>query len=115
MEHKNDLFFITKLNGKEKFSFRKLSVGLVTVALGTTFFLASGQIVQAADQANNDSQQNTTINQNSANPDNSRTLTIQKSETANTANNTTVSQNNETNPSCENNYKQNTTNNLKKR
>ena len=41
MEHKNDLFFITKLNGKETFSFRKLSVGLVTVALGTTFFLAS--------------------------------------------------------------------------
>lgn len=113
MEHKNDLFFITKLNGKEKFSFRKISVGLVTVALGTIFFLESGQTVQAADQANNDSQQNTTINQNSANPDNSRTLTIQKSETANTANNTTVSQNNETNPSYENNSKQNTTNNLK--
>ena len=34
MKHKNDLFFITKLNGKEKFSFRKISVGLVTVALG---------------------------------------------------------------------------------
>lgn len=113
MKHKNDLFFITKLNGKEKFSFRKISVGLVTVALGTTFFLESGQTVQAADQSNNDSQQNTTINQNSANPDNSRTLTIQKSETTNTANNTTGSSNNETNSSYENNSKQNTTNNLK--
>lgn len=38
MSHKNDLSFIAKLNGKEKFSLRKLSVGLVTVALGTTFF-----------------------------------------------------------------------------
>ena len=113
MKHKNDLFFITKLNGKEKFSFRKISVGLVTVALGTTFFLESGQTVQAADQSNNDSQQNTTINQTSANPDNSRTLTIQKSETTNTANNTTGSSNNETNSSYENNSNQNTANNLK--
>ncbi|MDK7068507.1 YSIRK-type signal peptide-containing protein [Lactobacillus paragasseri] len=31
MSHKNDLSFIAKLNGKQKFSFRKLSVGLVTV------------------------------------------------------------------------------------
>ncbi len=58
MKHKNDLFFITKLNGKEKFSFRKISVGLVTVALGTTFFLASSNTVQAADQNNTASNQN---------------------------------------------------------
>lgn len=101
MKHKNDLSFITKLNGKEKFSFRKISVGLVTVALGTTFFLKSSQTVQAADQPNNGSQQDTTINQNSTDTNNSRTLAIQKSETTNTANNTTGSSNNETNSSYE--------------
>lgn len=48
MSHKNDLSFIAKLNGKEKFSLRKLSVGLVTVALGTTFFLESSNTTHAA-------------------------------------------------------------------
>lgn len=50
MSHKNDLSFIAKLNGKEKFSLRKLSVGLVTVALGTTFFLESSNTTHAAEQ-----------------------------------------------------------------
>lgn len=49
MSHKNDLSFIAKLNGKEKFSLRKLSVGLVTVALGTTFFLESSNTAHAAE------------------------------------------------------------------
>lgn len=47
MTHKNDLNFNAKLNGKEKFGFRKLSAGLAAVALGTTFFLSSGQLVHA--------------------------------------------------------------------
>ena len=47
MKHKNDLSFNAKLNGKQKFSFRKLSVGLAAVALGTTFFLSNGQLVHA--------------------------------------------------------------------
>lgn len=37
MKHKNDLSFNAKLNGKQKLGFRKLSVGLAAVALGTTF------------------------------------------------------------------------------
>lgn len=49
MKQKNNLLFIANLNGKEKFSFRKLSVGLVTIALGTTFYLESSPTVKAAD------------------------------------------------------------------
>ena len=47
MKHKNDLSFNAKLNGKQKLGFRKLSVGLAAVALGTTFFLSNGQLVHA--------------------------------------------------------------------
>lgn len=47
MIHKHDPNFNSKLNGKEKFGFRKLSIGLVAVALGTRFFVGSGQLVQA--------------------------------------------------------------------
>lgn len=47
MKHKNDLSFNAKLNGKQKFGFRKLSVGLAAVALGITFFLSNGQLVHA--------------------------------------------------------------------
>ncbi|GFO99753.1 YSIRK-type signal peptide-containing protein [Lactobacillus helveticus] len=47
MKHKNDLSFNAKLNGKQKFGFRKLSVGLAAVALGTTFFLSNGQLIHA--------------------------------------------------------------------
>ena len=47
MKHKNNLSFNAKLNGKQKFGFRKLSVGLAAVALGTTFFLSNGQLVHA--------------------------------------------------------------------
>lgn len=47
MTHKNDLNFNAKLNGKEKFGFRKLSAGLAAVAPSTTFFLSSGQLVHA--------------------------------------------------------------------
>lgn len=53
MTHKNDLNFNAKLNGKEKFCFRKLSVGLAAVALGTTFFLSSGQLVHADETSAN--------------------------------------------------------------
>lgn len=49
MGHKHDPNFNSKLNGKEKFGFRKLSIGLVAVALGTSFFVGSGQLVHAAD------------------------------------------------------------------
>lgn len=52
MRHKNDLTFNAKFNGKERFGFRKLSIGLATVALGTTFFLSNGQLVHA-DENNN--------------------------------------------------------------
>lgn len=45
MKHKNDLSFNTKFNGKQKFGFRKLSVGLAAVALSTTFFLSNSQLV----------------------------------------------------------------------
>ncbi|MCD9218667.1 YSIRK-type signal peptide-containing protein [Lactobacillus delbrueckii subsp. lactis] len=48
MGHKHDPNFNSKLNGKEKFGFRKLSIGLVAVALGTSFFVGSGQLVHAA-------------------------------------------------------------------
>lgn len=47
MRHKYDAPFNAKLYGKEKFSFRKLSIGLCAVALGTTFYLSSGQLVHA--------------------------------------------------------------------
>lgn len=49
MSHKHDPNFNSKLNGKEKFGFRKLSIGLVAVALDTSFFVGSGQLVHAAD------------------------------------------------------------------
>lgn len=58
MTHKNDLNFNAKLNGKEKFGFRKLSAGLAAVVLGTTFFLSSGQLVHAYETSAN--QQTTT-------------------------------------------------------
>lgn len=57
MKHKNDLTFNAKFNGKERFGFRKLSIGLVTAALGTTFFLSNGQLVHA--DVNTSSQQST--------------------------------------------------------
>ncbi|MCT3490797.1 hypothetical protein EFR44_08780 [Lactobacillus delbrueckii subsp. lactis] len=47
MSHKHDPNFNNKLNGKEKFRFRKLSIVLVAVALYTSFFVGSGQLVQA--------------------------------------------------------------------
>ncbi|GHN18571.1 hypothetical protein [Lactobacillus delbrueckii] len=49
MSHKHDPNFNSKLNGKEKFGFRKLSIGLVAVALDTSFFVSNGQLVHAAD------------------------------------------------------------------
>ncbi|WP_375647888.1 hypothetical protein [Lactobacillus delbrueckii] len=49
MSHKHDPNFNNKLNGKEKFGFRKLSIVLVAVALYTSFFVGSGQLVHAAD------------------------------------------------------------------
>lgn len=50
MKYKNNLSFNAKFNGKEKFGFRKLSVGLAAVALGTTFFLSDGQLAHADTQ-----------------------------------------------------------------
>jgi hypothetical protein len=47
VSHKHDPNFNNKLNGKEKFGFRKLSIVLVAVALYTSFFVGSGQLVQS--------------------------------------------------------------------
>ena len=41
--HKNNMVF----NSKQRFGFRKLSIGLAAVTLGTVFFLGNGQSVQA--------------------------------------------------------------------
>lgn len=78
MSHKNDLSFIAKLNGKEKFSLRKLSVGLVTVALGTTFFLESSNTAHAAEV--NTTSQNVTSQESTSDSLKSRTLNIQKTK-----------------------------------
>lgn len=80
MSHKNDLSFIAKLNGKEKFSLRKLSVGLVTVALGTTFFLESSNTTHAAEV--NTTNQNVTSQENTSESTKSSTLNIQKNNTS---------------------------------
>ena len=80
MSHKNDLSFIAKLNGKEKFSLRKLSVGLVTVALGTTFFLESSNTAHAAE--GNTTSQNVTSQENTSESTKSSTLNIQKNNTS---------------------------------
>ncbi|GAA3629382.1 hypothetical protein GCM10022297_05190 [Lactobacillus hamsteri] len=50
MKHKNDRVFNLKLYGKQRFGFRKLSVGLVAAALGTTLFISGGQLVHADEQ-----------------------------------------------------------------
>lgn len=81
MSHKNDLPFIAKLNGKEKFSLRKLSVGLVTVALGTTFFLESSNSVKAAEQTNVTTNQNTSSKDTDFDTNKLRTLNIQQNKT----------------------------------
>ncbi|WP_155833186.1 YSIRK-type signal peptide-containing protein, partial [Lactobacillus hamsteri] len=47
MKHKNDVDFNARLYGKQKFGFRKLSVGLAAVALGTTFLMTNGELVHA--------------------------------------------------------------------
>ncbi|MGM9904746.1 YSIRK-type signal peptide-containing protein, partial [Lactobacillus sp.] len=62
MSHKHDPYFNAKLNGKEKFGFRKLSLGLAAVALGTSFFVSNGQLVHAAD----DQATETVVQQSSA-------------------------------------------------
>lgn len=56
MRHKNDVEFNAKLYGKQKFGFRKLSIGLVTVALGTTFYLTNGELVHADEATANTNQ-----------------------------------------------------------
>ncbi|WP_297820304.1 mucin-binding protein [uncultured Lactobacillus sp.] len=48
MNKKNDVNFIAKYNGQRKFGLRKLSIGLTTVILGTTFFAFSNS-AQAAE------------------------------------------------------------------
>lgn len=53
MRHKNDPEFNAKLYGKQKFSFRKLTIGLCAVALGTTFYLSNGSLVHADEPAKN--------------------------------------------------------------
>ena len=94
MSHKNDLSFIAKLNGKEKFSLRKLSVGLVTVALGTTFFLESSNTAHAAEV--DTTNQNVTSQESTSDSLKSRTLNIQKTKaTEDSTTSTKPVQNNE--------------------
>lgn len=47
MKSKNDVQFIHKLNGQQRFSFRKISIGLCTIALGTVFLMSNSQDVKA--------------------------------------------------------------------
>ncbi|RVU70986.1 MULTISPECIES: YSIRK-type signal peptide-containing protein [Lactobacillus] len=54
MKHKNDNLFNEKLYGKQKFGFRKLSVGLAAVALGTSFLISNGELVHADAAKNGD-------------------------------------------------------------
>lgn len=94
MSHKTDLSFIAKLNGKEKFSVRKLSVGLVTVALGTTFFLESSNTAHAAEV--DTTNQNVTSQESTSDSLKSRTLNIQKTKATEDATTSTKTvQNNE--------------------
>ena len=94
MSHKTDLSFIAKLNGKEKFSLRKLSVGLVTVALGTTFFLESSNTAHAAEV--DTTNQNVTSQESTSDSLKSRTLNIQKTKATEDATTSTKTvQNNE--------------------
>lgn len=50
MKDKNDLNFNSKLNSKERFGLRKLSIGLAAVCLGTSFILLNNQTAYAADK-----------------------------------------------------------------
>ena len=94
MSHKTDFSFIAKLNGKEKFSLRKLSVGLVTVALGTTFFLESSNTAHAAEV--DTTNQNVTSQESTSDSLKSRTLNIQKTKATEDATTSTKTvQNNE--------------------
>lgn len=79
MSHKHDPNFNAKLNGKEKFGFRKLSIGLAAVALGTSFFVSNGQLVHAADDTATETvaQQSSASDNSSA--DTSSTTTVAES------------------------------------
>lgn len=61
MKHKNDLEFNAKLNGKQKFALRKLTVGLTTVMLGTTFAITSQSATAHADEAKDSEPQTTEV------------------------------------------------------
>ncbi|WP_304203552.1 YSIRK-type signal peptide-containing protein, partial [Lactobacillus intestinalis] len=50
MTNKKILNFNSKLNSKERFGLRKLSIGLATVCLGTSFVLLNNQTTYAADE-----------------------------------------------------------------
>lgn len=87
MRHKYDAPFNAKLYGKEKFSFRKLSVGLCAVALGTVFYLGNAQLVHAGtNQDSTQPQQSEVIKSDTSTKDqnqinnNSSSLTVSKLE-----------------------------------
>lgn len=61
MKHKNDSEFNAKLNGKQKFALRKLTVGLTTVMLGTTFALTNQSTTAHADKVKDDEPQTTEV------------------------------------------------------
>ncbi len=50
MKDKNNLNFNSKLNSKERFGLRKLSIGLAAVCLGSSFVLLNNQTAYAADE-----------------------------------------------------------------
>ena len=95
MSHKHDPNFNSKLNGKEKFGFRKLSIGLVAVALDTSFFVGSGQLVHAAD----DTATETVVQQGNASDsrsaDTSSSTTVEESTSSESTTETAEKTNNE--------------------
>lgn len=61
MKHKNDSEFNARLNGKQKFALRKLTVGLTTVMLGTTFALTNQSTTAHADEVKDGESQTTEV------------------------------------------------------
>lgn len=65
MKSKNNCIFTNKFESKQRFGFRKLSIGLVAAALGTTFMITDAQVTHADEtnpstQASEQSKQETT-------------------------------------------------------
>ncbi|APU45718.1 hypothetical protein BUW47_04385 [Limosilactobacillus fermentum] len=75
------------LNQKQRFGIRKLSIGVVSVLLGTTFFLGNG--VVHADTVSNSQITTTSSTPASSSDSNSSNVTITSSETGSAASSST--------------------------